>query len=321
MTTAVTKTGTVAVATAASSSDTQSTALMPEPAPIAGSGLDAALGALYAAMSQQREGALQLGSTRVEIAQKEQQQALKREQDAEAREAAERASQGSGLFGSIGNFISDVAGQVAQGRLDHAVSDGATDVDAAVHSPAFWNDLETGALDVAKAAAVVGSVAATVASGGAAAATLAGAALLLSVGGEAVAATNCLGKDSGAIGLGMEVGGAVMGGLGGIVSASSNAGSSGLAALGTTANVTSAGATVVAGAAHVQNAAFAADVQVAAADATQARLQGEALQRLSTWVVDDMKADDKARQQSLQAVQGAMQANDQAAAAAVPVKG
>jgi hypothetical protein len=112
-----------------------------------------------------------------------------------------------------------------------------------------------------------------------------------------------------------------MGGLGGIVSASSNAGSSGLAALGTTANVTSAGATVVAGAAHVQNAAFAADVQVAAADATQARLQGEALQRLSTWVVDDMKADDKARQQSLQAVQGAMQANDQAAAAAVPVKG
>jgi hypothetical protein len=285
---------------------------MPEPAPIAGSGLDAALGALYAAMSKQRQGALQLGSTRVEIAQKEQQQALKREQDAEAREAAERASQGSGLFGSIGNFISDVAGQVAQGRLDHAVSDGATDVDAAVHSPAFWNDLETGALDVAKAAAVVGSVAATVASGGAAAATLAGAALLLSVGGEAVAATNCLGKDSGAIGLGMEVGGAVMGGLGGIVSASSNAGSSGLAAL---------GATVVAGAAHVQNAAFAADVQVAAADATQARLQGEALQRLSTWVVDDMKADDKARQQSLQAVQGAMQANDQAAAAAVPGKG
>jgi hypothetical protein len=41
------------------------------------------------------------------------------------------------------------------------------------------------------------------------------------------------------------------------------------------------------------------------------------MNRLATWVVDDMKADDKSRQQTMQATQDAIQASDESQAAAV----
>ncbi len=317
MTTAIARTGPIATPMAESPGGEAAATLVPEAEPPAAGGIDAALGALYSAMSQQRQNALQIGQTRVAYATKAAQQALARQEAAEAREEAARASQGNGFFGSVGKLVSDVVSQVVQGRPDHALSDADSDVSDAMNSPAFWNDLETGALDVAKVAAVVGSVAATVASGGAAAATVAGAAILLSVGGEVVSDTHCLGGDSGAVGLAMEAGGAVMGGAGGILAATSTTANTGLAALGTAASTASGGADVVAGAAHVKNATFAADAERAAADATEASHQRDTLNRLATWVVDDMKADDKSRQQAMQETKGAIQASDESEAAAV----
>jgi hypothetical protein len=323
MTAVVARSGTVTMATSVATTETN-TSLMPDSEPLGGGGIDAALGALYGAMSQQRQNAMQIGQTRVNFATKQAQQALEQQEAAEAREQAAQANQGNGLFGSIGKVVSDVVDQVAQGRPDHALGDAEGDVSAAVNSPAFWNDLETGALEVAKVAAVVGSVAATVATGGAAAATIAGAAVLLSVGGEVVSDTQCFGKDSGTVSLAMDAGGAVMGGAGGIMAATSTTASSGLAALGTAASGVSGGADVVAGAAHVKNAGFAADAERAAADATEASHQRDTMNRLATWVVDDMKSEDKSRQDTMQATQDAIQASDQSQAAAVmpaPLKG
>lgn len=316
MTVAISRSTTVAAATSAPGSEANGS-LMPEPAPLEGGSIDAALGALYASMSEQRQNAMQVGEDRVNYATKAAQQALAREEAALAQEEAAQANQGGGLFGSIVKVVSDVVDQVAQGRPDHAISDAGSDVSTAVSSPAFWNDLENGALVVAKVAAVVGSVAATVATAGAAGATVAGAAVLLSVGGEVVSDTQCFGKDSGAVGLAMEAGGAVMGGAGGILAATSAGANTGLAALGTTASALSGGANVVAGAAHIKNAAFAADAERAAANATEASQQRDMLTRLATEVVDDMKSEDKSRQQAMQATQDAIQASDESQAAAV----
>ncbi len=317
MTTAVARSSAVATPVAESPGAGAAAALVPDAEPPAAGGIDAALGALYSAMSQQRQNALQNGQARVNFATRAAQQALQQQEAAEAREKAAQASQGGGFFGSIVKIVSDVVDQVAQGRPDHALTAAGQDASDAVNSPAFWNDLETGALVVAKVAAIVGSVSATVATGGAAGASVAGAAILLSVGGEVVSDTHCLGKDSGAVGVAMEAGGAVMGGVGGIVAATSTTTNTALAGLGTAASGVSGGANVVAGAAHVKNATFAAEAERAAADATEASHQRDTMNRLATWVVDDMKADDKSRQQAMQATQDAIQASDESQAAAV----
>ncbi len=309
--------GVAPVASSPAASSAGGASLMPEPVTLAGPGVDAALGALYAVMSQQRQSALQLGQTRVQNAEEVQKQALQRQEAAEARAEANEAHHGGGFFDSVGKTLGDAAGDVVHGRLDQAASDGARDVSDAVHSPAFWNDLEKGALVVAKVAAVVASVAVTVASGGAGAFALAGAALLLSAGGEAVSATRCLGKDSDEVALGLEIGGAAAGGASGLLSAASTTADGTAAAVGTAAQAVSGGAHVVAGVAHGENATFAANAQLAEADATQAKHQSETMQRLTSWIVDDMKTDDESRQRGMEAVQGAVQANDQAAAAAI----
>jgi hypothetical protein len=297
--------------------------LLPESAQIAGAGIDDALGLLYAAMAEQRQAGTEAGKARVQSADKDEQRALEKEEQAREREAADQASHGSGFFASIGHFLGDVANDVAHGRLDRAVEDGARDVTDAVKSPAFWNDLEQGALWVAKVAAVVGSAAATVATGGALGATVAGTALLLSVGGDAVAQTRVFGDASTTAGLVLEVAGAVGGGvaasLPSAVPAAAAGASHGLTNLAIAANGIAGGATMTAGVAHVENAGFAAAAQSASADATEARYESEQMQRLVGGVIDQMKAEDKSRQRTMQSVQGAMQANDQAAAAAAPV--
>jgi hypothetical protein len=293
--------------------------LLPDSAPITGPGLDDALGLLYVAMSQQRQTGTAVGQSRVQTAEKEEQRALQKEEQARAQEAANQASAGSGFFASVGHFFGDVANDVVHGRLGHAVEDGAKDVSDAVKSPAFWNDLEQGALWVAKVAAVVGAAATTVATFGTASATIAGAALLLSVGGDAVAQTRVFGDSSAMIGLGMDVAGAIAGGVAAFLPSAATTTGSGLAKLGVAANGIGGGATMTAGAAHVETSGFAAAAQFASADATRARHDGEQMQQLVGWVVDEMKADDKSRQRALQSVQSAMQTNDQAAAAAASV--
>lgn len=290
---------------------------LPEPEPLTLGGVDDALTALYAVMSQQRQSALALGKSRVDDAGHRAHEALVDQEQALARKEANEASHGGGFFDSLAHAMTDGLSDVLQGRFDRVVGDEGNDVTSAVNSPAFWSDLEKGALWVAKVAAVVGSVALTVASGGAGAATLALAAMLLSVGGEVVSDTGCLGKDSRGIGLGMELGGAALGAGGALAATSGTAANETLRAVGMSAEVVGGTATMTAGGAHVMNARFAAAAQEADADMVQAKNESQQMESLVSWVIDDMKAEDKARQRGLGEVQGAMAARDEEKAATV----
>jgi hypothetical protein len=121
----------------------------------------------------------------------------------------------------------------------------------------FWSDLKHIAGTVGKIASVVAGAAAIVCSGGAAAPLILGiAAVALSAGGAIVKETHCFGKASDAIGLGMEIGGAVCGGAGGIASASGAAASAGSAAT-ETADTASAATSAAATASTSTQATFA----------------------------------------------------------------
>jgi len=299
-------------------------ALVPEGAPLSAGGIDDALGLLYMAMAQQRQNGVQTSQSRVKSAEKAEEKALADQQAAVKKEEANQADHGRGFFSSIGHLLGDVAKDVTHANPTGLVQDSMTDVKDAASSPAFWNDVEQGALVVAKVAAVVGSAVVTTASFGAGGATIAGAALLLSVGGDVVSDTKCLGDASQGIGLGLQLAGTATGLVGGFASTAMTAVSR--TALGVGAAVTGFGgeAGMVAGGAHIENQGFAANVENATADAKQAVNQNAELEQMVAWVIDDLKASDKAHQHAQQSVQGAIQAHDKttaAAAASISVKG
>jgi hypothetical protein len=302
--------------------------LLPDADSLSGGGIDDALGGLYMAMAKQAENGMQAGESTVQVDEKAEQKALADQQAAVVRERAAQADQGRGFFSSIGHLIHDVTKDVTHVDPKSLVKDTVGDVKDAANSPAFWNDLEKGALVVAKVAAVVGSAVVTGVSLGAAGATIAGAAILLSVGcevsGEAVADTKCFGNDSGGIGLGLQLGGAVLGLAGGFLSPGVTDASK--TALGIGASISGFGgeAQVVAGGAHIETQGFVAAGQHAAADAQHAVNQNAELEQAVGWEIDDLKASSNAHKGAMQATQSAIQANDQstaAAAASISVKG
>ena len=301
--------------------------LLPDADSLSGASIDDALGGLYMAMAQQSENTTRDGEATVKVDEKEEQKALADQQAAVAREQANQANHGRGFFSSIGHLVDDVTKDVTHVDPKGLARDGVADVKDAANSPAFWNDLEKGALVVAKVAAVVGSAVATTASFGTAGATIAGAAILLSVSGEVVSDTKCFGKASDAIGVGLQLAGAATGVTGaaagalttGVTTASKSAFGVGVAltALG-------GGSEAVAGGAHIENQAFAATAESAAADAQRAVNQNAELEQSVGWEVDDLKASDKTHEGTKQATAGAIHARDQstaAAAACISVKG
>jgi len=298
--------------------------LVPEGAPLTSGGIDDALGALYMAMAQQRDVDLANGNARVASAEKEQQKSLADQQAALARERANEANRGRGFFSSIGHLFSDAAKDAAHGDFSKAANDVASDLHQALNSPAFWSDLEKGALFVAKVAAVVGSAVVTAASFGAGAGTLAAAALVLSVSSEVVSDTKCFGDASQCIALGMELAGTAGGFVAGVASTATGTASRIALSAGRDLGALGGGAEVVAGGAHVVNAGFAANVENATADAQEAVNRDAELERTIDWIVDDVKASDKTHQDTGQAIDSAIQAHDQstaAAAASISVKG
>jgi hypothetical protein len=298
--------------------------LVPEGAQLTSGGIDDALSVLFMAMAQQRSVDMTDARARVNAAEKEQQKELAEQQAAVAREQANEAGHGRGFFSSLGHLFGDAARDVAHGDLARAAKDVGSDLHEALNSPAFWSDLEKGALFVAKVAAVVGSAVITAASFGAGAGTVAVAALVLSVSGEVVSDTRCLGNASQDIGLGMELAGAAGGFAAGIAATAVSAGSRLALDIGTGISAVGGGAGVVAGAAHVVNADFAANVQNATADAQEAVNRGAELERTVEWAIDDVKASDQTHQGATQVLESAIQAHDQstaAAAASISVKG
>jgi hypothetical protein len=303
-------------------------ALLPDADSLSGGGIDDALGVLYLAMAQQSQNTMQAGQSTVKVAEKAEQKALADQQAAVAKEEANQANHGRGFFSSIGHLVGDVTKDATHLDPKALVKDSVSDVKDAADSPAFWSDVEKGALVVAKVAAAVGSAVATAASLGAAGATISGAAILLSVGceagGEVVTDTNCLGKDSAGIGLTMQLGGVALGLTGGFMSPGATVASKTAVAIGASFSGFGGEAQMVAGGAHVENQDFAATAQSAAADAQHAVNQGAELTQTVSWEIDDLKAADKTHEGTKQATADAIQANDQstaAAAASISVKG
>lgn len=312
------------VQTGASADGAGASALLPEGAPLSGPVLNDAMTALYVMMSQQRQLGMQAGKNRVDENQKLRDGALADERAALQRQQANEADSGRGFFGSIGHLLRDVADDAVHLRADRAVTDAVHDTEDAWDSPAFWNDLEMGALATAKVAAIVGSVAVTAATLGAGAPGIALAALALSVGGEVVSETRVFGDGASKwVGLGMEVAGAALSFGGTLATSGASATTRALSTVGAVATTTSGAADVVAGGAHVRNGDFAASAQEASADAEAARQRSERMDELTKWVVDQLKDDDKSHERALQTLQGAMQTNNQTAviAASVSLKG
>jgi hypothetical protein len=139
---------------------------------------DDAMSALYVTLSETRQSDVTVGETQVEENQLQQQREEAQERAAIQQEQANAATSGGGFLSEVGHFFSDVASDLAHGRIASAFDDGGRDLEEAWKSPKFWNDLRTGLEDVAvvagaAAAAVMTAGIGTVAIAGAAAATAA----------------------------------------------------------------------------------------------------------------------------------------------------
>jgi hypothetical protein len=129
------------------------------PLPAGGVAFAGDLSTVFALLSQQRTVGLGLSEEGVQENQDEQTKALADQLAAIQREASNQSNSGSGFFGSIGKFVSDVADDLAHGNLGGALSDAGKDASAAWNSPHFWSDLQTGLEDISVVAAVVSQTA------------------------------------------------------------------------------------------------------------------------------------------------------------------
>jgi hypothetical protein len=264
---------------------------------------DDAMMLVYALMAKQQTLDMSSANKNVDVQQDARKKAIDDEKSAQQAEQANAASSGRGLFGSITKLVKDVAGDALHARVADAVHDATTDVKTAVDSPKFWSDLEVGAKVVAAAAGVV----ATAATAGAAGPAVLAIALSLSVGGMAVSETQCLGKYSGDIGLGMELGGVVVTGGGAIFG---TAGTHLASVVAVTASATSGAADVTAGTAQLEVTKYAGREADAVADDAQATNQAAVEQQLTNWLLDNLKASQKAERGAMQAIQGVVQQHD-----------
>jgi hypothetical protein len=266
----------------------------------------------------------QTQTTRIQRHQVQRQHEIELEKEARDRECQATQSKG-GFFHDLVQAVKDVASDVVHARFADALSDLNDDI---VKDPQFWKDLESGAGEIAKWAAVAGSVALAVASGGAGAPVMAlaitGAVLSVAAAtdSEAHVLEKCGvdAKTAGWIDVGMSVGGAVCGAGAGLLAASSsagvaaNAGSAtgasslqrGVQTAGTIVDCGAAGAGAVRGAAHVEVGKFEADGLNAAADVKGAELAQQRIDRLVKLVLDAMSDAYQSGQKSVGDVQNAL---------------
>jgi hypothetical protein len=179
----------------------------------------------------------------------------------------------------------------------------------------FWDNLEHAALDVAKVATTVGSLAAAVATAGAGTPLVVASTLALSVGSTVVSETKCFGAASQWLALGMGVAGAGVGAIGALSTTALGSGT--LKALGEVsagASAVAGGATAAAGGAHVESGEFAAEAQEAAADAENDETTADRENDAAKFTIDRTSEQDKAHRQTLQTIQGVIQTNDRTSA-------
>jgi hypothetical protein len=175
----------------------------------------------------------------------------------------------------------------------------------------FWDSLEHAALDVAKVATTVGSLAAAVATAGAGTPLVVASTLALSVGSTVVSETKCLGAASQWVALGMGLAGAGVGAIGALSTTALSSGTlKALGEVGTGATALAGGATAAAGGAHVESGEFAAEAQEAAADAENDKTTADRENEAAKFTIDHTSEQDEGHRQTLQTIQGVIQTND-----------
>lgn len=132
--------------------------LLPAPGPGAVA-YATALCSVYELLSQERTVGLELGQQGVAQDRRLQANAFANELAAIAREQGNQRGSGLGFFDTIGKMAGDIARDVAQGRVDAALGDGARDVAAAWNSPHFWSDLQRGLDQLSAVVETIGEVA------------------------------------------------------------------------------------------------------------------------------------------------------------------
>jgi hypothetical protein len=175
----------------------------------------------------------------------------------------------------------------------------------------FLCEFEKIAMDVAKVAAIVGSVAVTVATAGAGSPLIVAAALTLSIGGAVVSETHCLGDASPWVGLGLTLAGSAFGvglsmGVSGL--------SSGMQMLATGGRITegAGGAfSLFGGGAHIVNGAARAQVELDLVDETQEKEHAERIGRLTAGILSDLQSENRSYAGELEVVQSTLQTLDE----------
>ena len=313
-------------------------ALLAQPTPATGNGLNDAMSMIYVLMEKQGQIDMKSGASSVQQNKALREKALKDQHDALVkREQAE--SSDHGFLSCVGDILGDVA-KASFGDLK-AFSDLGSDCAQAWNSPQFWRDLASGAGSVlktlstvcaiavasavagpmgaayvidhpdsplTKACSIAGEAALTAATGGAASAVIVGVAVALSVAGSVVSESRCFGDASGLVGAGLDLGSGALGNGSG---------------LGAALQVAQGAATVVEGAATIRVAKFDGDAQDALADMKAGGLQSQKLERLVKFLLDDMKGVHESHQRALSSLKGAIETNSQTQlmAASINLKG
>lgn len=221
-------------------------------------------------------------------------QAMEAAQAAREREAKARSEDG-GFFDGLGTAIEALTVDLAKlenisdpvGALERSLEKSG---DATINSRQFWTDLEKGALEVAKWAAVAASVALAVVSCGAAAplAALAVVGAVMSCAAAADSTFHILekcGVDKETamwIDIGLCVGGAVCSGGSGVAQAIQGGTTATNAAVRSAAigvDIVAGAGTAAGGVAHTQVARFERDAKLAEADTMEAQQQQERIER------------------------------------------
>jgi len=194
--------------------------LLPEPeARSAGSGgvdgIQDAMSMMYELVARQGDLSMQTGEVGINSATRQQEAEGQEQEAALKQEEADEAklNSGGGLFSEIGHLFCDMGKDLLEGNLAGFIVDPISDSVNIVDNPDFPQQLAAVAPEIAEyvgiAAAVIGAAALTVATGGVGGAVVAAVVIALSASGTIVSKTQCFGKDSAYIGLGLDVAAAV----------------------------------------------------------------------------------------------------------------
>jgi len=300
-------------ASGATSGAKSPSSLLPDPGSPGLDGTEDAMSLMYELVAKQGQSSMATGQIGVDAQTRSQQGQRARQEAALQQQEADEAKldTGGGLFGAICHAFVDVGKDLLEGNLVTLPVDSTSDLVNMVDDPHFVAQLEAVAPEVAEyvgvAAAIVGAAALTVASGGTAGIVVAAVVIGLSASGTVVAKTQCLGKDSAYIGLGLEAAGAAL-------SLGASSGVAATGALGTASSVVSGAsgaADVLAGASTVVVGHEQADVLDDTADVQQATVAMNRSARMVADLVAGLKEAQTSNKNALQVLAGAAQTYDQ----------